>query len=104
MNSHEDELIEQWLKLPKTVYETNQDGEQVAVTIRNVKTIRNLALLKELSLYGVDGNYDRVRALGITLVLRNSYVIKYGGNIQDAQEVEEYEASQDDFFKRNGFI
>lgn len=70
INNHEDDLIEQWLKLPKTKYETNQEGEEVAVTIRNVKTIRNLALLKELSLYGVEGNYDRC-VLKDTLITTN---------------------------------
>ena len=104
MNNHEDELIENWLKMPKTIYETNQDGEEVAVTVRNVRTIRNLALLKELSRYGNNDNYDRVRALGITLVLRNAYVTKYGGDVRAANEVEEYDVFQDDFFKRNGFI
>lgn len=104
INKHEDDLIEQFLLAPKVIYEKNQDGEEVAVTIHNVRTIRNLALLKELSYYGPEGNFDRVRALGVTLILKNAYEVKYGGDVQSAQETEEYVASNDDFFKRNGII
>ena len=104
LNRHEDDLIEAFLLLPKTIYETTPEGEEVATTIHNVKTIRNLALLRELSAYGPDINVDRVRALGVTLILKNAYEVKYGGDVQSANEVDEYEASQDDFFKRNGFI
>lgn len=104
LNKHEDDLIEQFLLLPKTIYETTPEGEEVAVTIHNVKTIRNLALLKELSAYGPDINVDRVRALGVTLILKNAYEVKYGGDVKSASTEEEYDPAQDDFFKRNGFI
>lgn len=104
LNKHEDDLIEQFLLLPKTIYETTPEGEEVAVTIHNVKTIRNLALLKELSAYGPDINVDRVRALGVTLILKNAYEVKYGGDVKSASTEDEYDPAQDDFFKRNGFI
>jgi hypothetical protein len=104
VNKHEDDLIEKFLLLPKTVYETTPEGEEVATTIHNVATIRNLALLRELSAYGPDINVDRVRALGVALILKNAYEVKYGGDIQSANEAEEYDVFQDDFFKRNGFI
>ena len=104
LNKHEDDLIEQFLLLPKAIYETTPDGEEVETTIHNVRTIRNLALLRELSAYGPDINVDRVRALGVCLILKNAYEVKYGGNVQDAQEPDDYDVTQDDFFKRNGFI
>jgi len=104
LNKHEDDLIEQFLLLPKTIYEKTPEGEEVAVTIHNVKTIRNLALLKELSAYGPDINVDRVRALGVTLIIKNAYEVKYGGDVQKAQEENDYDVYQDDFFKRNRFI
>lgn len=102
MNKHEDDLIEQWLLAPKVIYEKTPDGEEIAVTIHNVKTVRNLALLKELSAYGPDINTDRVRALGVTLVLKNSYDVKYGGDIQSQNNSDEYDVFEDVFFKRNG--
>lgn len=104
LNKHEDDLIEQFLLLPKTIYEKTPNGEEVAVTIHNVKTIRNLALLRELSSYGSDGNFDRVRALGVTLMLKHAYEVKYGGDVQAAQEPDVYNVFEDDFFKRNGII
>ena len=91
INKHEDDLIEQFLLLPKTVYEKTPDGEEVAVTIHNVRTIRNLALLRELSAYGPDINVDRVRALGIALILKNAYGIK----VIDNPENFEYPTTRD---------
>lgn len=103
LNKHEDELLRDWLLMPKTKIEKNQDGDDVETTIPNVMTIRNLALLKELSRYAPDINVDRVRAMGITMIMRNDLVVKYGGSVT-GENTDEYIPSQDDFFKRNGFI
>ena len=81
----------------------NQACKHAARRIPQIQRFRS-ALLRELSVYGIDDNFDRVTALGICLVLRNAYVAKYGGDVKSANEVEEYVASSDDFFKRNGFI
>ena len=105
LNKHEDELLKDWLLMPKTIIEKNQDGEEVETSIPNVMTIRNLALLKELMQYNPqEGNYDRVRSCGVTMILRNSYIVKYNGDVQSAKEEDVYDVYNDDFFKRNGFI
>ena len=106
LNKHEDELLKDWLLMPKTIIEKTNENKEVETTIPNVMTIRNLALLKELAQYNPQfGNYDRCRALGVTMIIRNSMVVKYGGDVQSAQEnSDEYTFSNDDFFKRNGLI
>lgn len=103
LNKHEDELLRDWLLMPKVKIEQNQEGDDVETTIPNVMTIRNLALLRELSRYAPDINVDRVRAMGITMIMRNDLVVKYGGSVT-GENSDEYVASQDDFFKRNGFL
>lgn len=102
LNNHEDELLRDWLLMPKTKIEVDENGEEHETTIPNVMTIRNLALLKELSRYEPGLNVDRVRALGITMIMRNQIVVNYGGDF--SKDDSYYESSTDDFFKRNGFI
>lgn len=102
LNKHEDELLRDWLLMPKTKVETNSDGDEVETSIPNVMTIKNIALLRELSRYAPEVNTDRVRAIGIAMIMRNQLIVTYGGDLN--QQEDEYEASQDDFFKRNGFI
>lgn len=102
LNKHEDELLKDWLLMPKTVLEKKPDGQEVEITIPNVMTIRNLALLKELSFYNPDINVDRVRAMGITMILRNSLVIQYGGDVkQHVKENDGYSIYNDKFFSTN---
>jgi hypothetical protein len=72
---------------------------------RTYDIIKNLALLQELSQYSPEINCDRIRSLGLAMLYREEFMIKYGGDIEgQMSSTDEYEASQDDFFKRNGFI
>ena len=64
-------------------------------------TIRNIALLRELCQYAPDINVDRVRALGVTMILRNSLIIQYNGDIRGKEEDDSYSIYKDDFFTRN---
>lgn len=101
LNKHEDELLRDWLLMPKTKVEKNQQGEEIETSIPNIMTIRNIALLRELSQYAPDINVDRVRALGVTMILRNSLIIQYNGDIRGKEEDDSYSIYKDDFFTRN---
>jgi hypothetical protein len=104
VNDYANTLVRNWLLLPKTRIEKNQEGKEVEITVPNVSTIKNIALLQELSQYSPEINCDRIRALGLAMLYREEFQIRYNGNIQEQQTTEEYTASSDDFFKRNGFI
>ena len=105
VNDYANTLIRNWLLLPKIKYETDKEGNPIETTVPNVITIKNLALLQELSQYSPEINCDRIRSLGLAMLYREEFMIKYGGDIEgQMNSTDEYEASQDDFFKRNGFI
>lgn len=104
VNDYANTLIRNWLLLPKIKIEKDKDGKDIEVTVPNVSTIKNIALLQELSLFSPELNCDRIRALGLAMLYREEFMIKYGGDVQSAQETDEYVASNDDFFKRNGII
>jgi hypothetical protein len=62
------------------------DGEEQEVTIPNLMLIRNRALLEELAMWNPDGNFDRVSALGMLMLLREEKMILYDGNLSKEKD------------------
>ena len=94
------QLIRDWLLKPVTRI-VHQDGEDVEVTVPNLKFIRNRALLKELILFNPDINVDRIMSLVQLMLYREEKMVLYGGNPQKAKEVPSNYLGNDDFFKNN---
>ena len=101
VNNYARTLIRNWLLKPVNVIQ-KVDGEDTEVTIPNLMLIRNRALLEELALWNPDGNFDRVSALGMTMLLREDKMILYDGNLSKSKDVtpKDY-LGNDDFFNRN---
>ena len=93
-------LIRDWLLKPVTRI-VHQDGEDVEVTVPNLKFIRNRALLKELILFNPDINVDRIMSLVQLMLFREEKMVLYGGNPQKRQEVPTDYLGNDDFFSKN---
>ena len=100
INNYARSLIRNWLILPVSVIQTI-DGVEQEVTVYNLNFIRNRALIQELSQWNVDGNFDRVSALGMLMLLREDRMITFGGNPQKQKEVPSAYLGNDDFFKNN---
>ena len=100
INNYARSLIRNWLILPVSVIQT-VDGIEQEVTVYNLNFIRNRALIQELSQWNVDGNFDRVSALGMLMLLREDRMITFGGNPQKQKEVPSTYLGNDDFFKNN---
>lgn len=108
VNQYANRLIREWLLKPitriKELPVKNDDGiEEIRsfeITEFNLYTIRNRALLKELILFNPQGNFDRIRALGMGMLYREEYLVKYGDNIKDtvSSYKEEDSLSNDPFF------
>lgn len=100
INGYGRTLIRNWLILPKTI--VINDGEKdIESTTYNLNFIRSRALLQELSQWNVDGNFDRVSALGMLMLLREDRMITFGGQPEKAKEVPSSYLGNDDFFKNN---
>lgn len=100
INGYGRTLIRNWLILPKTI--VINDGEKdIESTTYNLNFIRSRALLQELSQWNVDGNFDRVSALGMLMLLREDRMITFGGQPEKAQETPSSYLGNDDFFKNN---
>lgn len=100
INNYARTLIRNWLILPKPIIES-AGGEDIETTVYNLHFIRNRALLQELSQWNIDGNFDRVSALGMLMLLREDKMISYGGEPQKAKEVPSSYLGNDPFFSNN---
>ena len=67
----------------------------------NLYNIKNRALLKELIGYNPEGNFDRIRALGLVMLYREEYMVRYQGNISREQEIPNNYVGNDKFFTDN---
>lgn len=102
INAYARSRLRSWLLSPVSVIQTI-DGESKEVMVPRLFTVRNRALLKELINYNSEGNFDRISAMGMLMLLREDKMIKYQGNVgRDRQEnAENSYDGEDPFFKRN---
>ena len=91
-----------WLLKPTTVIQV-VDGEETEVDIPNLFTLRSRAFIKELINYNSEGNFDRISAAGMLMLLREDRIILYQGKVsKEKQETANSSyLGNDPFFKRN---
>ena len=102
INAYARNLLRSWLLNPVPTVQ-NIDGEDKEVMIPNLYKLRSRALLKELITYNTEGNFDRVSAMGMLMLLRQDKMILYQNNIS---QIKQDQASStylgnDPFFKNN---
>jgi len=93
VNAYANRLIREWLLKPvpsiKALPTTNEDGveeiKNFEVTEFNLYNVRNRAFLKELIQFNPDGNFDRIRAMGMVMIYREQFLIMYGGDVQEGR-------------------
>lgn len=102
INNYANGLIRDWLLKPITTT-IQEGGEDKDVVMPNIAFVKNRALLKELVLFNPDINVDRIRALGMVMLYREEYMIKYQGQLSaEAREKRNKKyVDNDDFFTRN---
>ena len=101
VNNYARTLIRNWLikERTKVIYE---DGEERTVTVYNLFNVENLALLMELSQWNPDGNFDRVSAMGMLMLLREDRLITYNGDLQGSKKSYRRDYNDEDsFFTKN---
>ena len=102
INAYAKNLLRSWLLKPTNIIQTI-DGEDQEITVSNLYTLRSRALIKELILYNSEGNFDRISAMGMLMLLREDKMILYNGEVNKNKE-ETASASylgNDPFFKNN---
>lgn len=102
INAYARSRLRSWLLAPVIIMQTI-DGEEKEVKVPRLFTIRNRALLKELINYNSEGNFDRISAMGMLMLLREDRMIRYQGDVSKEKQERannNYDGN-DPFFKRN---
>ena len=102
INAYARSRLRSWLLSPVPIIQ-KIDGEDQEVMVPRLFTVRNRALLKELINYNSEGNFDRISAMGMLMLLREDKMIKYQGEINKEKQEKansNYDGN-DPFFKRN---
>lgn len=91
-----------WLLRPVTVIKT-VDGEEQEVEIPNLFTLRSRAFIKELINYNSEGNFDRISAAGMLMLLREDRIILYQGKVsrEKQEKADSSYLGNDPFFRNN---
>ena len=102
INAYARSRLRSWLLAPVPIMQTI-DGEEKEVMAPRLFTVRNRALLKELINYNSEGNFDRISAMGMLMLLREDRMIRYQGDVsKEKQERANNNYDGNDlFFKRN---
>ena len=102
INAYARSRLRSWLLAPVPIMQTI-DGEEREVMVPRLFTVRNRALLKELINYNSEGNFDRISAMGMLMLLREDRMIRYQGDVSKEKQERannNYDGN-DPFFKRN---
>nr|DAG93650.1 MAG TPA: Terminase large subunit [Crassvirales sp.] len=102
INAYARSRLRSWLLAPVPIMQTI-DGEEKEVMVPRLFTVRNRALLKELINYNSEGNFDRISAMGMLMLLREDRMIRYQGDVskEKQERANNSYAGNDPFFKRN---
>lgn len=102
INAYARSRLRSWLLAPVPIMQTI-DGEEKEVMVPRLFTVRNRALLKELINYNSEGNFDRISAMGMLMLLREDRMIRYQGDVSKEKQERANNSydGEDPFFKRN---
>lgn len=102
INAYARSRLRSWLLAPVPIMQTI-DGEEKEVMVPRLFTVRNRALLKELISYNSEGNFDRISAMGMLMLLREDRMIRYQGDVSEEKQERANNSydGNDPFFKRN---
>ena len=102
INAYARSRLRSWLLAPVPIMQTI-DGEEKEVMVPRLFTVRNRALLKELINYNSEGNFDRISAMGMLMLLREDRMIIYQGDVSKEKQERANNSydGNDPFFKRN---
>lgn len=103
INNFANSLIKDWLLMKVPVEVKQEDGHIEIQEVPKLYTLKTRALIEEAIQFNPDINVDRIRALGILMLYREQYIIRYGtGRTESSSEIlsKDY-AGNDEFFTKN---
>lgn len=102
VNAYAKNLLRKWLLEPVTITQ-KIDNEDTEISISRLYTLKNKALIHELIGYNTEGNFDRISAMGMLMLLREDKMILYNGEVNKEKEdkAKSDYLGNDSYFERN---
>lgn len=102
INAYARSRLRSWLLAPVPIIQ-KIDGEDTEVMVPRLFTLRSRALIKELINYNSEGNFDRISAMGMLMLLREDRMIRYQGDVSKEKQERANNSydGNDPFFSRN---
>lgn len=103
INNYANGLLKDWFNKMITVTTKDENGKESQVQVPIIYTLKTRALIEEAIQFNPEINVDRIRAMGMVMLYRQEYIIKYGDtlNRESRETVSKDDPSNDPFFKRN---
>lgn len=99
INNYGRDRLKDFMLKPKEITKVI-DGQEQTVTIPNVMTWWNRALLEEARGWNPDGNFDRISAMGMLMLYREEVLVVNHGEINRNERTVSQKVN-DPFFERN---
>ena len=94
------DLLKDYMLKPVVQAKNGEDDEEV--TIPNVMTWWNRALLEEARQWNPDGNFDRISAMGMLMLIREDRRAKFGEDFNGLKSLKVFNPkAKDPFFEKN---
>lgn len=100
INVYARSLLKGWLVQPVEINK-EVDGKEITIVMPKLYTLKSRALIQELIAYNSEGNFDRISAMGMLMLLREDRLIAYGGEIESKELESNDYLGNDPFFKTN---
>lgn len=103
INNYANGLLKDWLNKLVSVTVKREDGTEDLILIPILYTLKTRALIEEAIQFSPEINVDRIRAMGMVMIYRQEFIIRYGNNMnpKSREEAEKDDPGNDIFFQRN---
>lgn len=103
INNYANSLLKDWFNKLIPIVQVNENGEEIVSQMPILYTLKTRALIEEAIQFNPEINVDRIRAMGMVMIYRQEYIIKYGDNMnaESRERVRKDDPSNDPFFKKN---
>lgn len=103
INNYANGLLKDWLNKLVSVTVKREDGTEDLILIPILYTLKTRALIEEAIQFSPEINVDRIRAMGMVMIYRQEFIIRYGNNMNPKarEEAEKDNPGNDIFFQRN---
>lgn len=103
INNYANSLLRDWFNKLVQIAIEKEDGTYDQVSVPVIYTLKTRALIEEAIQFNPEINVDRIRAMGMVMIYRQEYIIRYGDNMnaESREKYDEDDLSNDPYFRNN---